>query len=236
MAIKQLQAIRMPSKNLKETKEWYKDKLQLQVKAEDDSEIVFAFSEGTELVFYKCDTNHMFPFSPLNMNVVDPQTLHRDLFLKGCKLTDIDDFYDMLSYEVTDPNQLQIGIVGWEEGSSKTSSIRLGGYFLPVQQLERAYQWYKDKLGATELYSFTFTTPMYGDLRAITLDHLRITLVEVPENLFTTLSHPFTLSSNNIKEDAEMLQSAEVEVDIYEQSEQINFVDGEGHTIHIKQT
>ncbi|QHE51948.1 VOC family protein [Pontibacillus sp. HMF3514] len=234
MAIRQLEEIRIPSRNLEETKSWYEDHLQISANQHETDEVKFSFSKGAKLVFYKSEEEHTYPFSPINLNVYDPQNLHRDLFLKGCKLTDINDFYDMLSYEVTDPNELQIGIVGWEDGLQSASFMHLGGYFLPVQNLERAYQWYKDHLGAIELNSFTFPTPMYGELRAITLDHLQITLVEIPTDLFTQMNHPFTLGSNNIQEDYQTLKNAGIAVEECEDGESFHFTDGEGHKIRVQ--
>jgi len=234
MAICQLEEIRIPSRNIEQTKKWYEDNFQLSAKKFETNEVKFSFSKGAKLVFYKSDQEHSYPFCPINFNVLDPQTLHRDLFLKGCKLTDITDFYDMLSYEVTDPNELQIGIVGWEDGNESASFMHLGGYFLPVQNLERAYQWYKDHLGAIELNSFTFQTPMYGELRAITLDHLQITLVEIPTDLFTQMDHPFTLGSNNIKEDYQTLKNSGITVEGFEDGRHFHFMDGEGHKIRVQ--
>ncbi len=234
MAIRQLEEIRIPSKNLEQTKQWYEDHFQISAKEQATNEVKFAFSKGAKLVFYKSEENHTYPFSPINLNVIEPQNLHRELFLKGCKLTDINDFYDMLSYEVTDPNEMQIGIVGWEQGVQTTSLMHLGGYFLPVHNLERAYKWYKDHLGTIELNSFTFPTPMYGDLRAITLDHLQITLVEIPSDLFTQMNHPFTLGSNNIEEDYKTLSEAGVHVEEHEQGRSFQFTDGEGHKVRVQ--
>lgn len=234
MAIRQLEEIRIPSRNLEHTKEWYEDHFKLSANQVGKNEVKFSFSKGAKLVFYKSEQEHQYPFTPINFNVYDPQNLHRDLFLKGCKLTDINDFYDMLSYEVTDPNELQIGIVGWEGEAQSSTFMQLGGYFLPVQNLERAYKWYKDHLGAIELNSFTFPTPIYGDLRAITLDHLQITLVEIPNDLFCQMEHPFTLGSNNIQEDYQTLKDSGITVDGYEEGKLFHFTDGEGHKIRVQ--
>ncbi|KGP72229.1 glyoxalase/bleomycin resistance/dioxygenase family protein [Pontibacillus yanchengensis] len=235
MTIKQLEAIRIPAKNLEETKDWYESNFQFEAISEDMDEVAFTFQEGANLIFYKSEMNHMYPFSPLNINVFDPQTLHRDLFLKGCKLTDIEDFYDMVSYEVTDPNELQIGIVGWGDHSGNQRAFHIGGYFLPVEQLERSSKWYQQHLGVQELYQFSFNTPMYGELRAVTLDHIGITLVEVPRDLFIRLDHPFTLGSNDIKADYDTLHSRGLLVTIDNNGEAFSFQDGEGHTIHVSQ-
>ncbi|MYL34759.1 hypothetical protein GLW08_02760 [Pontibacillus yanchengensis] len=235
MAIKQLETIRIPAKNLEETKAWYEANFQFEAISEAVNEVVFTFTEGANLIFYKSETNYVYPFSPLNINVFDPQTLHRDLFLKGCKLTDIEDFYDMVSYEVTDPNELQIGIVGWGGHSNDQMTFHIGGYFLPVEQLERSSKWYSQNLGVQELYQFSFHTPMYGELRAVTLEHIGITLVEVPKDLFIRLDHPFTLGSNDIKADYDTLHSRGLPVTVYKNREAFSFQDGEGHTIHVTQ-
>ncbi|GGD24740.1 VOC family protein [Pontibacillus salipaludis] len=234
MAIKQLNSIRIPCKNLQETKEWYKNHLQLEAKGNQE-EVTISFAEGADLVFYKSNVTQEYPFSPFNINVYEPQYLHRDLFLKGAKLTDIDDFFDMLCYEVTDPNNIQIGIVGWEEeAKAKNPVTKLGGYFLPVKSLEDASLWYKTHLNVDQLYDFSFHTPMYGEMRALTLDHLGITLVEIPSDLHNVIEHPFTLGSTNLEEDFKSLQQSGVEIEEGTPGETFYFKDQEGHKIQVQ--
>ncbi|MCD5322449.1 MULTISPECIES: VOC family protein [Pontibacillus] len=234
MAIKQLNSIRIPCKDLKETKEWYKNHLQLEAKG-DQGEVTISFAEGADLVFYESKVTQEYPFSPFNINVYEPQHLHRDLFLKGAKLTDIDDFFDMLCYEVTDPNNIQIGIVGWEEDAKAAHPVtKLGGYFLPVRSLEDASLWYKTHLKAEQLYDFSFDTPMYGEMRALTLDHLGITLVEIPSDLHNVIEHPFTLGSTNLEEDLQSLRQSGVEIEEEVPGESFCFKDQEGHKIQVQ--
>ncbi|WP_068776996.1 VOC family protein [Paenibacillus sp. FJAT-26967] len=208
MTFTKLVDVFVPVSDLDRSVPWYIKVLGLRLLGRDNEHARLSFYEGTCLTLTRQKELNTYSAVAFNVNVYDAHVDYVRMKDAGVTMVEkLKPLQSMSRFTIADPDGNPIEIVGWEEsGHEKTGTIRLGGAYLPVKDLDKSTDWYESNLNALIGQRFTIS-PSGGtdEVRAVAFTNINLCLIETPQN--APLEHrAFTIGSTDPRGDYELLR------------------------------
>lgn len=162
--LKSIQNIYVPVRNIDKSKQWYQEKLGLEVKKESDATVDLQVYKGDTLLtlvqtddfkpVQYLDKDYITPY--YNLNTLHAEKCHLRLQTYDVRVTDILELEMIKCFNLFDPDENVIGVCYEKEDSlyyEHTDEYlpplfeRVEAVFIPVIDLNRALNWYVNCLG-----------------------------------------------------------------------------------------
>lgn len=250
-----LKQIFLPVSDLNASKEWYKEHFNLKEarpRRVGNGDLVELCFESTSFWIVKHTPLNKYTHIPFNFHTNKIKEIHQELISKGVTVTKITD--DGECFDFYDPDGNRLGFC-FESTSTNQQYTEIGTAFLPVRNLSRSVQWYKENFGY-DFFLFSATGgagviwPTLEYKSDVTIHYAGVTnksfhnnkgsgvcFVETPECV--PLSYkPYSIQSSNIHNVHETLRSRGVvvsEIITIEDRRSFHFIDIDGYEIEIVQ-
>ncbi len=174
-----LHKLYLPVTNAKATAAWFRRHFGLiSVGSESNSETL-RLEEGALLTLVEGGKLNAYDAITIQIKAHDALKAYHALDLTEVKASEPEKFHQYTDFNVRDPDGSVLGVISdpaWP--NTPNNYFKLDGVFITVKDIERAFAWYNDILGAGVEYEFTFATETLSEARHICYLGIPVSMVE----------------------------------------------------------